>query len=82
MTSEQAKRAAMQYAVCVPKSKDRRGTAIKLCHKMQLLDNRRHGKIMRWFGFIQGVLYHAGCYTVEELKQHSLNASRNRVIFE
>ena len=30
-------------------------------------------KAMRWLGFIQGALYSQGAYTLEDLKQHSLN---------
>ena len=32
-------------------------------------------KAMRWLGFMQGALYAQGAYTLEDLKQHSLNRS-------
>ena len=34
-------------------------------------DFDRREKAMRWLGFIQGVLYCNGIYTIPELKQHS-----------
>lgn len=36
-----------------------------------LLAEGRREKAMRWYGFIQGALWAAGVYSVDELKQHS-----------
>lgn len=31
----------------------------------------RREKIMRWYGYLQGALWMAGVYTVDEIKNHS-----------
>ena len=46
------------------------------CHGMldqmeQFVAEGRIDKVFRWPGFIQGCLWSAGCYTLEELKNHS-----------
>lgn len=35
------------------------------------LTDGRHDKVFRWLGFMQGVLWHLGIYTLEELKTHN-----------
>ena len=46
------------------------------CHKMLdemevFIDEARMDKVFRWLGFVQGCLWRAGVYTVEELKNHN-----------
>lgn len=36
-----------------------------------LIQEGRMEKVFRWLGFIQGCLWRAGIYTVEELKNHN-----------
>lgn len=45
-----------------------------MIERMQKIDDLKTEKIMRWLGFVQGVLYAVGQYTVEDLKRHSINA--------
>ena len=35
------------------------------------LNDGRMDKVFRWLGFIQGVLWTTGTYTIEELKNHN-----------
>lgn len=49
-----------------------------LCHVrymiaalLPMIEEGRTEKCMRWLGFIQGVLWMAGVFTLEELKNHS-----------
>lgn len=37
----------------------------------EFLAEGRRDKVFRWLGFIQGVLYAKGVYTIEQLKDHS-----------
>ena len=37
----------------------------------------RLDKVFRWLGFIQGVLWIMGVYTVEELKEHNTDINAN-----
>ena len=54
-------------------SPDRR---LEHCHTMldqmeQFLKDGRRDKVFRWLGFLQGVLWSTGCYTLDELKNHN-----------
>ena len=35
------------------------------------LDNMKTEKVFRWLGFIQGVLWSEGMYTINEIKEHN-----------
>lgn len=35
------------------------------------LDENRREKVMRWLGFIQGILWNQGIYMIDELKDHN-----------
>lgn len=37
----------------------------------QMIADRRTEKVMRWYGFLQGVLWVQGIFTLDELKDHS-----------
>jgi len=37
----------------------------------KFIQENRMEKVFRWLGFIQGCLWRAGIYTVEELKNHN-----------
>ncbi len=46
------------------------------CHQMlstmeQLVREDRMEKVFRWLGFLQGVLWSHGIFTLQELKEHS-----------
>ncbi len=46
------------------------------CHKMLgemeiFVQENRMEKVFRWLGFIQGVLWSTGVYSIEELKNHN-----------
>ena len=46
------------------------------CHKMLdqmevFVREGRMEKVFRWIGFIQGVLWRCGLYTIEEMKEHN-----------
>ena len=50
--------------------------ALAHCHRMldqmeQFVAEGHPEKTFRWLGFIQGVLWLSGCYTLEELKNHN-----------
>ena len=51
--------------------------ALNHCHHMcrvmrdELIPQSRTEKAMRWLGFVQGVLFARGEFTVAELKEHS-----------
>ena len=45
---------------------------LRMIPRMRLiLDEGRIEKAFRWLGFIQGVLFSTGVFTVEDLKNHS-----------
>lgn len=37
----------------------------------EFIRDARREKLMRWLGWMQGVLFMAGVYTLEELKEHN-----------
>jgi len=37
----------------------------------EFLDAKRIEKAMRWLGFVQGIFYTEGIYTIEEMKHHN-----------
>lgn len=37
-------------------------------------------KVNRWIGFIQGVLWMYGVYTVDDLRQQTIRAKENKII--
>jgi len=49
-----------------------------MLHQMEcFLREGRLDKVFRWLGFIQGVLWIMGVYTVEELKEHNTDINAN-----
>lgn len=47
------------------------------CHGMldkmeQFVDEDRMDKVFRWLGFLQGVLWIQGIYTLDDLKKHNM----------
>lgn len=46
--------------------------ALGMCAQIQdLMGDDEREKAMRWLGFLQGVLYCNGIYTIEEMKTHN-----------
>ncbi len=49
---------------------------LEYCHSMLdkievFIEDKRWEKVFRWLGFLQGVLWHHGVYTLEDLKNHN-----------
>lgn len=38
----------------------------------EFLHDQRKEKVMRWLGFVQGVLWSEGIYTIEQLAKHNM----------
>jgi hypothetical protein len=48
------------------------GHCLGMLSKMEeFLKENRMDKVFRWLGFVQGVLWSEGAYTLEELKNHN-----------
>lgn len=50
--------------------------ALRHCHQMldrmeEFVRDERIGKAFRWLGFLQGVLWRCGVFTLEELMDHN-----------
>lgn len=42
-----------------------------LPHMREFVEEGRREKFMRWLGFVQGLLWYMGVYSLEELKDHN-----------
>jgi hypothetical protein len=64
---------ALTRKICLNLSYDRRVSHCKfMCDEAwKLADEGRVEKAMRWLGFLQGVFWDDGTYTLDELKNHS-----------
>ena len=50
--------------------------ALAHCHRMLckmegFIEEQRMDKVFRWLGFVQGVLWSCGVFTLDELKDHN-----------
>jgi hypothetical protein len=66
MTKDEALDLIDQYCTCV-ESDDETVTRLR----SRFPPDGSENKAMRWLGFMQGVLYTTGRFTLEELKAHS-----------
>lgn len=62
---------------------DRAGTGLGHCHSMldEMTEFVREGRIekaFRWLGFIQGILWLNGVYTLTDLKNHNRPITRRK----
>ena len=75
MTGQQAKALAQWYRTNILTNTQTARYLNDMAMRMQEIPVDHTGKLMRWLGFLQGALWAAGFYTVEELKEHSRMAS-------
>ncbi len=77
MTSAQAKALALWYRLQFRSTARPPAYLAEMIVRMQGIEDAKAEKIMRWLGFVQGVLYAVGLYTVEELKEHSRSVAND-----
>lgn len=78
MTEQQVDRIAHKYVKTLGAHTIERNAKCRLCHvKWMLYEiirwpvNEELGKKFRWLGFIQGVLWVEGVYTIDEMREHN-----------
>lgn len=72
MTLDEAKAVARRYREeRGSEGGHRMGHAMDMCARLQEFGPDQERKAMRWLGFIQGVLWCEGAYTIEEMKGHN-----------
>lgn len=82
LTAPQAKALARAYAWTCINTKRRLGKAsdhhldyvVDMATRMQALPDDAIPKLMRWLGFIQGVMWSRNLATVSDLKAHTVSA--------
>ena len=61
---------------------DLRHVAQMLPQMRMMLVAKRREKLMRWLGFVQGVLWTKRIYTLEELKEHNMPDDEREALLE
>lgn len=67
-------RVAMQMAGFIPGEKSKRPAMnylMWMCKKIQGISDKE--KAMRWLGFIQGVLWILGVFSISQMREHNRN---------
>jgi hypothetical protein len=47
-----------------------------MCAEAQRFDENKLDKINRWLGFIQGTLWTSGLFTIDDMREHVIEASK------
>jgi hypothetical protein len=70
MTKERALRLVQQYAAVFRTTGEWDTTLTEIADRWP--EDGSEQKAMRWLGFVQGVAYARGLFTLEEIKEHSM----------
>lgn len=58
--------------------------ALWMCHEIQKMVNgeppqKKRDKAMRWLGFVQGVLWSRGIYSIDDMRSHNVGDTNVQV---